>query len=67
MDLYKFGWDRAKEQQDLENAIEHIHECPECNGVGTQRVEELNPVDGSYNDYDIECPTCEGTGELENN
>ena len=42
-----------------------IVECPDCGGCGTQRVEDFNPHTTMYIDYDVECDTCGGTGEVE--
>lgn len=54
----------ALEQIQTEQIRIDSKECPDCEGVGTLRVEELNPENGRYNDYDVECEHCEGTGEL---
>lgn len=40
------------------------YDCSECNGLGTQRVEDLHPDTGRYTDYDVHCECCEGTGKI---
>ncbi|WP_190437526.1 zinc finger domain-containing protein [Trichocoleus sp. FACHB-90] len=35
--------------------------CPECNGSGQRHIAA---VPGVHQQYDMECPTCDGTGRL---
>ena len=36
-------------------------ECPECKGL---KIIHIRAVPGVHQQYDVECPVCDGTGEL---
>jgi len=35
--------------------------CPECKGL---KIIHVRAVPGVHQQYDVECPACDGTGEL---